>query len=374
MHYHTLAVVAIAPVEEDPEENARIESCIAELESKCMDNPEQSSVIPGIIAAGLRSQLNAFSREVFSAVEDLLFPYGTESTECYEFVDRTEDIMESHAKTRIDCIRLPDGRIVNRNHKFVRRFMIRDGLVYQRNVGPLKQAKRTHIAKKMKALPDYPMMKLYPTLGEFARKIYGCEYDEDHKGYGYYCNPNSMWDWYRIGGRWPITFLVKDSCAESCIGERCWGDEDTVYPAPEGYMWVSAARKKDIEWEAMKEWKVENVRKYYLDLVKMYVEGTIQPPDYYEEKDGGVYGYGTLIYRIGESEDDFCDRIREQDTRRFPVAFCDLVSEFGWIAEGEAYIRPGETEVTADDWDETIQQYIEDLDDEAVLVSIDYHM
>lgn len=139
-------------------------------------------------------------------------------------------------------------------------------------------------------------------------------------------------------------------------------------------MWVSAARKKDIEWEAMKEWKVENIRKYYPDLVKMYVDGTIQSPDDYEEKDGAVYGYGTLIYRIGESEDDFCDRIRAQDTRRFPVAFCDLVSEFEWIAEGEAYIRPGQTEVTAADWDETIQQYIEDLDDEAVLVSIDYHM
>ena len=81
-----------------------------------------------------------------------------------------------------------------------------------------------------------------------------------------------------------------------------------------------------------------------------------------------------MIYRIGESVEEFCDRIRADDTRRFPVAFCDLVSEFDWIAEGEAYIRPGETELAAADWGETIQQYIADLDDEAVLVSVDYHI
>ena len=183
-----------------------------------------------------------------------------------------------------------------------------------------------------------------------------------------------MWDWYVIGGRWPITFLVKDTCSECCIGDRCWGDTDTEYPAPEGYMWVSAARKKDIEWEAMKDWKVEKVRKHYYDLVDMYVTGAIQPPNYLKEENGCVYSCGTLIYRIGESEEDFFNRVRADDTRRFPVAFCDLVSENGWIAEGEAYIRPGETEVTVADWGETIQQYIEDLDEEDVLVSVDYHM
>jgi hypothetical protein len=31
-------------------------------------------------------------------------------------------------------------------------------------------------------------------------------------------------------------------------------------------------------------------------------------------------------------------------------------------------------EATASDWGETIEQYIDDLDDEAVLVSVDYHI
>ena len=375
MHSHALAVVSIPPVEEDPEATAHIESCIEELERRGKESSEMAGVACDIITARLRSRLSAFSREVFSAVDDLLYPYGIEATECYEFVDRTGEIQESYAKERMDCIRLPGGRIVSEFNSLLHsRFTIRDGRVFERNAGQLKQLKRTHIAKKMKALPNYPMSKLYRTIGEFASRFHGCEYDEDHKAYGYYCNPNAMWDWYRIGGRWPITFLVKDSCTEFCIGERCWGDEDTVYPAPQGFRWVSAARKKDIEWEAMKEWKIQQIRPRFFDFVEMYIDGTKSAPYYFAEKDGCVYAYGAMIYRIGESVEEFCDRIRADDTRRFPVAFCDLVSEFDWIAEGEAYIRPGETEPTAADWGETIQQYIADLDDEAVLVSVDYHI
>ena len=188
----------------------------------------------------------------------------------------------------------------------------------------------------MQAIPDYPFKKLYKTMHEYAIDYCNYEYDEASQGYGYYCNPNAMWDWYRIGGRWPITFLVKDSCTEFCIGERCWGDEDTVYPAPQGFRWVSAARKKDIEWEAMKEWKIQQIRPRYFDFVEMYIDGTKSAPYYFAEKDGCVYAYGAMIYRIGESVEEFCDRIRADDTRRFPVAFCDLVSEFDWIVEGEA--------------------------------------
>lgn len=374
MHFHTLGVVNIPPVEEDQEETARIKSRIEELESKVENNPDLEAAIIEVVTSKLRSKLSAFSREVFTAVEELMSPYGVDSEDYIEFIDMTEVLQETYANDKADCIRLPDGKIIRLSDRRIRRrFVILNGLVFERKSGPLRQPKRTHIARKMKALPDYPMTKLFPTLEEYARRIHGYEYDEDRHGFGYYCNPNAIWDYYMIGGGWPATFLVRDSCSETSLGGRYWNDKDTVHPAPDGYIWVSAARKKDIEWETMKEWKVQKVRKHYYDLVKMYVEGTIQPPFYYKEKDGGVYGYGTLIYRIGESEDDFCNRIRAEDTRRYPVAFCDLVSEFGWIAEEDAYIRPGQTEVTATDWGETIQQYIDDLDDEAVLVSIDYH-
>ena len=226
----------------------------------------------------------------------------------------------------------------------------------------------------MKALPNYPLKKLYETFEDYAKNYRFYDYHEDKQAFGYYCNPEARWDWFVIGGRWPITFLVKDTCTEVSSGERTWGDENTVYPAPEGYKWVSAARKKDIEWQVMKDWKLQQAKEKYAALVDMFVNKTVELQNHLKEIDGFVYSYGMPLYQIGESEEDFLKRNKAEDTRQFPVSFADLVDEYNWYDEGDDYIRPGEDAVTAENWDETVQQYIEDQDDESVFVSIDYHM
>ena len=375
MHYHTLAVITIPPVEENQEETNKIQACIEELESKGSQNPDLGSVIRGIFTGRLRAQLNAFSREVYSSIDNLMHPYGSESEDCYEFIDMTEELRDAYENDTIDCYRLPGGRIVTQfDNEVYRKFSIRDGIVFEKNAGPLKHPKRTHKAKKMKALPDYPMKKLYATFEDYAKNYRFHEYHEDKQAFGYYCNPEARWDWFVIGGRWPITFLVKDTCTEYSPGERTWGDENTVYPVPEGYMWVSAARKKDIEWEAMRNWQLHQIKQQYLNLTDMYVNKTLQPPEYLREIDGCVYHYSTLLYKIGETEEEFSKRMKADEIRQFPVSFADLVDGYNWFDEGEDYVRPDETEVTAETWDETVQQFIEDQSDEDVFVSIDYHM
>ena len=375
MHFHTLAVITVPPVEENLEETNKIQACIEELENKGKQNPDLGSVIRGIFTGRLRAQLNAFSREVYSSIDNLMHPYGSESEDCYEFIDMTEELRDAYEHDTVDCYRLPGGRIVTQFDKEVyRKFIIRDGIVFQKKAGKLHHPKRTHIAKKMKALPDYPMRKLYKTFEDYAKNYRYYEFHEDKQAFGYYCNPEARWDWYVIGGRWPITFLVKDTCTEYSSGERTWGDENTVYPVPEGYMWVSAARKKDIEWQVMKDWKLQQIKEQYAAQVDMYVNKTAEPQEHLREIDGLVYSYGMPLYQIGELEEDFLKRNKAEDLRQFPVSFADLVDEDNWYDEGDDYIRPDETEVTAENWDETVQQFIEDQSDEDVFVSIDYHM
>ena len=49
---------------------------------------------------------------------------------------------------------------------------------------------------------------------------------EEHDGDEvYYTNPDSMWDWYQIGGRW--AGLIEATDGE--YGERSWGNEDEPY-------------------------------------------------------------------------------------------------------------------------------------------------
>lgn len=373
MHFHSLAVLRIPPIQENEAENAIVASKLAEMERRESTDPK--NIMREILIRELRGQLNTFARAVSDGIETLMHPYCSESEDCFEFCDQTEDVRSGYEKRSTNCVRRPDGMIVSLYDRSIwGRFMIQDGLVYQQKAGPLKHPKRTHKAKKMKALPEYPFRKLYKTMHEYAIDYCDYEYDEASGGYGYYANPNSMWDWYQIGGRWPITFLVKDSCTEYSFGERSWATDNDEYPCPEGYMWVSAARKKDIQWSVMKDWYLQQAKKRFMALESMFVTKLTEPERYLQVKDGCVYSFFDLIYKIGEAEEDYLARCKATDDRKYMVSFCDLIDEDDWRVQGYDYHSPENKEKLELTWEETIQEFIENLDEDDVLVSVDYHM
>ena len=106
----------------------------------------------------------------------------------------------------------------------------------------------------------------------------------------------------------------------------------------------------------------------------MFIAGSMEQEKYLHVKDGCVYSFLTLIYKIGEPEETFLARCSAADGRQFPVSFCDLIDEDDWLAQGHDYESPENDQQLALTWEETIQQYIDDLDEDDVLVSIDYHM
>lgn len=275
MHFHSLAAVNIPALQENHEENHRIAEYLAQAEQQTPDEPY--GIGRKLLIQELKARLNTFSRSVINAVEEVMEPYGCESESYYEFCDKTEDVRRGYENDACNCIRLPEGTIVSAHDYQIRKqFQIIHGQVVQKDAGQLHHPKRTRKTRKMKALPAYPMKKLYKTMCEYALDYCDYQYDEKAQGYGYYCNPNSMWDWYQIGGRWPVTFLVKDSCTEFAPGERSWGNDGEEYPCPEGYMWVSAARKKDIAWQVMKDWYLAEARKRFQALEAMFLYGTME--------------------------------------------------------------------------------------------------
>jgi len=71
-------------------------------------------------------------------------------------------------------------------------------------------------------------------------------------------NPQAFWDWFEVGGRWSHVFLVKNDCANIIKGEHYHVTEnEEQLDRPEGYKWVAGAKKKDIEWDLMKELAIE---------------------------------------------------------------------------------------------------------------------
>lgn len=231
MHFKTLVTVNMPTVEEDPHENAAVEQSIELLQARKDDLAKD--IMAELTLCSLMGRTTNFARQLVGAVEEVMAPYSSEPSEKYmEFADMTEELKADYAKS-VDCLKLPGGKIVEcGSYPYFSKYSIVDGKVSQNKVGPLHHTRRTKQSRKMQYLPNCPRQKVYKTFEKYAEDYRGYEYSEEEKGYGFYCNPNAMWDWYQIGGRWPVTFLVKADCTEYSFGERSWGNysKNTLRP------------------------------------------------------------------------------------------------------------------------------------------------
>lgn len=228
MHFKTLVTVCMPTVEEDPHENAAVVQSIELLQDQKKE--QAKNIMAEITLCSLMGRTTSFARQLVAAVEEVMAPYSAEASEEYmEFADMTEELKSDYAKS-IDCLKLPNGKIVEcGSYPYFSKYSIVDGKVSQNKVGPLHHTRRTKQSRKIQYLPNCPRQKLYKTFEKYAGDYRGYEYNEEEKGYGFYCNPNAMWDWYQIGGRWPVSFLVKTDCTEYSFGERSWGNYSKKY-------------------------------------------------------------------------------------------------------------------------------------------------
>lgn len=372
MHYLTLVTVEIPKIESEPEADAMIQEKLKELESA---NSDENNFMTEFYIEKLNSLSNAFGRRVDSEICLMLEPYAeqTDNTDYLEFEDHTDELRDEYENDTVDCIGLPEGKIVSIENRSVwDKFIIGDnGLVYQKYFGPLKHPKRSKRAKKMKAYKDYPYKKLYKTFEEFAQKERYFDYNEDYGGYGYIYNPNAFYDWYSIGGRWPFLFLVRDDCEEYSIGEQSWGIHNPA-PAPEGYRWVCAARKKDIQWNVMYKCAKENAVKRFRILEKAFREKKLPEGCYGSITEEGISGFGDSQYKKDETVQQYLARNRIISKYKYP-AFA-----YAYLCDGE-YVDKDSIGISDYNkrsriWHKKLNRYIKSLSDDTVLVGVDCHI
>lgn len=368
MHFTTLVAVELGDYPVCKLADEVIKDELAEL-AKVKKDSIPIKVLVECRMTELRSLTNSFARAVNTAVESRLEPYCecTENEEYLEFVDETEDVKSRYEGTT-DCIKLPNGKIVLA-YTLSDKFRIKDGLVYQRNFGPLKHDKRSKRAKRMIALPEYPLKKLYKTFEDFAVNYLGMRYDEEYNGYGYYCNPNSFWDWYRIGGRWPCAFLVKSDCEEYGPGNY---DLDDELPAPpEGYKWASAARKKDIQWQTLIDYEKKRMAERFEYYRNIFEKKEVPKNEWYLHlEDDGVYSHRNFaVYLNGET-------FEENQVRRKFLVGSDYLSLPCYYVDSEYWHTQDGWWGDSDDngtWKAEVKKFYDSLSDDTVLVSVDCH-
>ncbi len=368
MHFKTLVTVCMPTVEEDPHENAVVVQSIELLQAQ--KDELAKNFMAEITLCSLMGRTTNFARQLVGAVEEVMAPYSTDPSEEYmEFADMTEELKADYAKS-VDCLKLPNGKIVEYgSYPYFSKYSIVDGKVSQNNASSLHHTRRTKQSRKIQYLPNCPRQKVYKTFEKYAEDYRGYEYNEEEKGYGFNCNPNAMWDWYQIGGRWPVTFLVKADCTEYSFGERSWGNCSIKYPAPEGYMWVSAARKKDICWDVMQNWYTAQDTERYNKLKEAFQTGKL--PDGYDGKiqENGIFYCGECAYAADETLDEYLARVGMPKSWKYPIGVTDIVDADEWLSKNDISIGK-----ESSSWHEQIDTYIDDLDGEDVLVSVDYHI
>ena len=370
---HTLTLITV-DVPDTTQTDAQMEQSLNRLVQALWggsDEQKPSSIYEELIQRRLNCRRDAFSMAVDNAVAEKLEPYCecTEDPRFLEFVDQTEKIRDEYENGACNFIRLPQGTLVP--EMFYGKFCIRDGKVYQRKAGQLRHEKRTKKAKKMKAFVDLPFKKAYKSLDEFATDYYGSSYHEDQEAYGYYTNPNSFWDWYSIGGRWPYQFLVKESCLEYSIGERSRDDENHMPDRPDGYVWAVAARKKDIEWQVLYDWSKKRMTERFYQLEKCFAEKAIPEGMFAQITEQGIGFFGDLYYVAGESLDENLRRYGYADDMKYhascgayvdhDTAYCDRFDILGPHDDREGWCR-------------LLEDFVEKADDNAVIVGVDCHV
>ena len=374
MHFLTLAILEIPEVREHKELDKQIVEALKELELQ--KQIETKNFMLDFTIGRFQNLQSSFSRAVNDGVSELMYPYcaSMEDPEYLEFEDRTEKLREEYESV-VDCIKLPQGTIVEQyGDPLWGRFVVRDGKVFQRDAGSLHHEKRTKKAKRMVALPNYPRKKLYKSFEKYAEERCGFSFDEKHQGYGYYYNPNAIWDWYSIGGRWPEMFLVKDACTEYSIGERSWCNSDRKSEAPEGYRWVCAARKKDIAWDAMRDWRNQKAAERFHKLEQMFLAGKTDPDFHGEIVPDGVMHWGELVYRKGSTLEEYLEGYGIPGSWKYPVGSHDIVDEGQWLSKDDSVLDAESEKYVPVDWRSCIDGYIDDVDEDTVLVAVDYHM
>lgn len=374
-HFVTLVNLSLPLVEED--HNANIENVMRIAAIKQQLEKDTDNFALKFALKQLNGMGTTFEREASSAIEELMEPFceSTDDPRYLEFEDKTQEINDEYANGTVDCIRLPGGKIVPHFHRDLHgRFVIRDGKVYQSKSGPLKHEKRTKKAKKLLALPQYPIKKLYKNTAEYAEEYCCYDFHSEYNAYGYLCNPNSFWDWYSIGGRWPFQFLVKDT-SESIVGERSWGNEDTTREAPEGYIWVCGARKKDIAWDVMKEWSIQSAKKSYELLVDSFASGECPEGSYWHITEDGICSFFDQLYIKGETEEEYLQRNDLAPEQRMLPGAYSFLRNGEWISKGDmGWWGVSTNEKEHESWLKMMADYIDSIPEDDVIVGIDCHI
>lgn len=325
-------------------------------------NNSQSVMITSSAFSEFQDQ---FEKDMTTTIATMMEPYNecTENLAYLEFENMNEEVRSGYLDDRMGCVQMPNGKIVTIwDSEFCAHFMVKNGIVYERNWGPLKHDKRTKRAKKIK-LSNCPVRRIYNTMEAYAEDYHGYYFHKGYQAYGYMTNPNGYYDWYQVGGRWALWFLIHSDDPFYITGEKTWANPETK-EAPEGYRWVTGARKSAICWDKMKELAINEATGRFYQLEQWYATGIKPEGDqlFGQVTDKGIMSMGGMLYKKDMTLEEYLTAHGLASNQRLLPSPSYILQNEDWIADD-----------TIESWDHVVANYCDSLPDDAVLVVIDVH-
>ena len=312
-----------------------------------------------------------------SVLDEILAPYweSTEDPQFLEFVDKDDECRQNFKTDTIDAAKMPDGLFCSiNNREFTKKYRVVDARIEE------KAEDGTYYPADLPdgygLCPNRPVSELY-SFEKYCTDY--CGYKKDSAGHwGYYSNPNAMWDWFCIGGRFPGKLLVSPNIQTALpvidINGAC-----CRRPAldADGCQYVDGAFKKDVLWEKMQSTAIQAHESAYDRFKAAYESGNVQPLDQLASiTDEGIAGWGTMLYLKGESLENFMARngVGVKNTHILSTyAYVDR--DGAWHASGDmGWFGLSSNDKPELEWHAEMQNWICGIDDDSYMVIVDCHI
>lgn len=253
---------------------------------------------------------------------------------------------------------------------------------------------------------EIPLKETYATFDDFMKDWHGSKGRDEKTGkYGYWTNPNSKWDYWRVGGRWAGHFQIKPEFKDgyrSQVPEFGWewkddrkGQEEIIKAGK-----VDSALKKHIDFAAMMDAASEKAAIRYDFVWEHIIKDTPQNEPWGEkfyDKEGGrdeyhaqprVKAFSDFTSNVGNKS--ACEDVglgHFTSVEEFNCTHehyinrcrCAAVSTFALLHDGKWAAR-GEMGWWASvsneqkDWEESFMEILATIPDDTRLTVLDCHV
>lgn len=332
------------------------------------------NVVVAIPAEKLRGL--TINRDIMEEIlEPIMAPYweSTEEPEFLKFVDCTETCKKEYLTDTCDFVKLPDGTVCTTgDRRFYSKYEIFEDSVCAHREKFTDTPVETEDSRNVVLIRNEPVANHY-SFEEYCSSYCGYKKNAANQ-WGYYNNPNAEWDWYEIGGRWSGSFLAKKGLPDAIYAPETLPPDD---PSLVGSAAIDGARKKDILWDDMHRIIRKKAEHQYFRLVHAFESKKIDDLNCISTiKEDGIYGWGDILYKAGESLNEYLKRVGLADDIRgsfCPYAFVDKDGQ--WHSQGEmGWFGLSSGDMPAEDWNKEFNAFIGSLSPDDFIVSVDCHI